>query len=388
MSFPEITFKFNNKRVNAGSFKRYIAMFSEHAEIHETPDYRFAILPNPDEDFRQFSYVNGLRIPDGGTHIDLLSGTIVRGVRDKLLRKFKTIKPGDIKNKLQLVVFMKNMRNMKFNSQNKEKITNSLSEVSQYFGKVPWDRIIARVFKNKEIIDPITEVYRIREEFAKRRELKNLGRSPRKIKSEKYYPSIGKKKYLMLCEGKSAIGGLIPVLGRRECGYFELRGKPLNAYSAPQSKFAGNKELSELYKVIQNEGYEYIIFANDADLDGLHIAGLLAGFFHRYFPDLKDRVGRLLTPVKVVSRNDKPTKWVYNIDEDLSPGRGEEFSYMKGLGSWTSGDLKHIVQVDGISKMIDVFEYDSDEILEDWLGSNSEPRKRYILDNTFSIAKV
>lgn len=51
----------------------------------------------------------------------------------------------------------------------------------------------------------------------------------------------------------SAIGGLVPVLGRKECGYFELRGKPLNAYSAAQSKFTANKELSELYKIIKNE---------------------------------------------------------------------------------------------------------------------------------------
>ena len=51
----------------------------------------------------------------------------------------------------------------------------------------------------------------------------------------------------------SALGGLSPVLGRKNCGYYELRGKPLNAYSASQSKFTSNKELSDLYKVIKNE---------------------------------------------------------------------------------------------------------------------------------------
>lgn len=51
----------------------------------------------------------------------------------------------------------------------------------------------------------------------------------------------------------SALGGLSPVLGRKECGFYVLKGKPLNAYSSPQSKFTTNKELSELYKIIQNE---------------------------------------------------------------------------------------------------------------------------------------
>ena len=50
----------------------------------------------------------------------------------------------------------------------------------------------------------------------------------------------------------SALGGLSPVLGRKECGYYVLKGKPLNSYSAQQSKFTANKELSELYKVIMN----------------------------------------------------------------------------------------------------------------------------------------
>ena len=173
-------------------------------------------------------------------------------------RNYKNIKPGDIKNKLLIVAFLKNVKNLKFNSQAKEKITNSVSEINQYFadnspdGGIPYEKLVGKILKNSAIIDPITEVYKIKEEFKKRQELKGLEKV-KKIKSDKYLPPIGKKKYLLLCEGASAIGGLVPVLGRKECGYFELRGKPLNAYSATQSKFTANKELSELYKIIKNE---------------------------------------------------------------------------------------------------------------------------------------
>ena len=50
----------------------------------------------------------------------------------------------------------------------------------------------------------------------------------------------------------SALGGLLPSLGRIEKAYYMLKGKPLNAYSASQKKFIENKELSGLYQIIKN----------------------------------------------------------------------------------------------------------------------------------------
>ena len=388
MSFPKLTFKFNGKKINVNSFKKYVAMFSDSSEIYETEDYKFAILPNADDDFRQFSYVNGLKIPDGGTHIDIISTQIVNGLRDKLSRKFKSIKPGDIKNKLMIIAFLKNVKNTKFNSQSKEKITNGSAEINAYYGDIPFDQLVLKIYRNSSIIDPITEVYRIKEEFKKRQELKNLHKPVKKIKSDKYLPSIGKKKYLLLVEGESALGGLSPVLGRKECGYYTLKGKPLNAYSAPQKKFTENKELSELYKIIQNEQYEYIIYATDQDLDGYHIRGLLTGFFFKYLPELKGNIGMLQTPVIGVTKKDKLTSWYYNLSDEVNLKAGETSNYYKGLGSWDSDDLKVVVKQDGLDKMINMLEFDNDKIIDDWLGDDSEPRKKYILNNDFSIAKL
>lgn len=392
MSFPEITFKFNNKKINVNSFKKYVQLFNDVAEIYETEDYRFAIIPNDADDFRQFSYVNGLKIPDGGTHIDIISYNIVNGLRDKLVKKYKSIKPGDIKNKLMIIAFLKNVKNTKFNSQSKEKITNSNAEMNSYFnipGEIPFEKIINKIFKTPEIIDPITEVYRIKEEFKKRQELKDLNKTVKKIKSDKYLPSIGQKKYLLLVEGESALGGLSPVLGRKECGYYTLKGKPLNAYSAPQSKFTQNTELSELYKIIQNENYDYVIYATDQDLDGYHIRGLLTGFFTKYLPELKGKIGMLNTPVIGVKKNNKLQHWYYNLNDEVKIKAGEVSKYYKGLGSWKESDLKEIVQRDGIQKMIEILEWDNDEIIDDWLSdSKSDKRKEYIMDNDFSIAKL
>lgn len=388
MSFPEITFKFNGKKINVNSFKKYVSLFNENSEIFESEDYKFAILPNEEDDFRQFSYVNGLKIPDGGTHIDIISYQVVSRLRDKLVKKFKTIKPGDIKNKLMIVAFLKNVKNTKFNSQSKEKITNGAAEINAYFGDIPYDQIVNKLFKNKAILDPITEVYRIKEEFKKRQELKDLNKTVKKIKSDKYLPSIGVKKYLLLVEGESALGGLSPVLGRKECGYYTLKGKPLNAYSAPQAKFTQNKELSELYKIIQNEDYQYVIYATDQDLDGYHIRGLLTGFFVKYLPELKGKIGMLQTPVIGITKKNTLVSWNYNLSDEVKLKTGETSNYYKGLGSWDIEDLKEVVKVDGLSKMINILDFDDEKIIEEWLGDDSEPRKKYILKNDFSIAKL
>jgi DNA gyrase/topoisomerase IV subunit B len=212
MSFPEITFKFNKKKINVNSFKKYVSLFSETSEIYETEDYRFAILPNEYDDFRQFSYVNGLKIPDGGMHIDIISNTVVNGIREKLAKKYKSIKPGDIRNKLMVIAFLKNMKNTKFNSQSKEKITNSIKEMNEYYGDIPFDKIIQSILKNKDIIDPITEVYRIKEEFAKRQALKSLDKTTKKITSEKVVSDAATLDMLVISLGEDRFK-LLPYSG-------------------------------------------------------------------------------------------------------------------------------------------------------------------------------
>jgi len=186
----------------------------------------------------------------------------------------------------------------------------------------------------------------------------------------------------------SAFGGLHPVLGRKECGYYVLRGKPLNAYQALQSKFTENKELSELYKIIQNENYQYIIMGTDQDLDGISIRGLLLGFFERYLPEYKDKIGILQTPIKTVCKNSKILRWYYNMSDDLKLKKGEVSSYYKGLGQWDSDDLKYIVQQEGITKMIDMLEFNSVEIIDEWLGKDPSARKTYIMANEFNLTKL
>lgn len=389
VSYPGIRFKFNKKLVKLNN-KKYFNMFSENIDVFEYQDFSIGVSHNTSDSFENFSTVNGLLINDGGSHIDIISSEIVKRIRTKLSRRYKNLKPAEVKNRMLVIVIMKNFKAPMFNSQSKEKLTNPDKDVKQYLQEVDFDKISNKIYKNTELIDSITEFYKIKEEMQNRKDAKQLNKK-KKIKSEKYLPATKNKKVLFLCEGDSAVGGLLPALGRDNFGFYALKGVPLNAYDAPMAKFTGNKELSEVYQIIQNEDYDYICVAADADSDGSHIKGLLIGFFKKYLSDYIDnsKFGELNTPVQAVIKNKKIVRWIYSLDDSLNLKAGEQGKYFKGLGSWKAADLELVVKKDGIENMIKLFNLDDIEVLDNWLnGNKADIRKGYLTNNNFDITGV
>jgi len=391
VAYPGIKFKFNKKIVKMTA-KKYFEMFNVK-EIVQNDLFTIGVTHADSEQFEFFGLVNGL-VSKNGRHSDIISNDIVNPIRGKLVKKFKTIKPADIKNKLRLVIVMNNFMNAKWDSQTKEVLKNSDKEIKEYLNQKDYksdiDKLVKKVQKNDDIMLPITELFLLKEQAKANAELKKLQKK-KKIKSEKYLPATKNKKILFLCEGASAVGGLMPSLGREEYGYYELKGVPLNAYEVTSQKFSSNKELSELFQIVQNEEYDLICTATDADSDGSHIKGLLLGFFKKYLPEYinQKRFGELQTPVQIAIKNKKPMHWIYELGTDFKLNKGEVGKYMKGLGSYKSELLKHIVKTDGIENMVKIFELDNIDILDDWLSSKkADKRKEYIKNNEFDITGV
>ena len=261
LTYPEVTFRFNGKTLRMTP-KKFMSLFPASV-IDEQEKYFIAIAPNQEDDFKQISYVNGLETYLGGSHIDYVMNQISYGIRDKLTKKkdTKNIKPGDIRSKMLLVLIAKDMKDVDWDGQTKSSITSPTAKMKEYF-ETDFEKFSQKILKSDDIMLPITELFTLRAKAKENADLKKLKRSKKKIKSEKYLCATKNKKYLLLTEGESAAGSLIPAMGREECGYYMLKGMPLNAYEASQSKFTQNKELSELYQIIQNEEYEYIIAAN------------------------------------------------------------------------------------------------------------------------------
>jgi len=386
LTYSNINFRFNGKNVKIKP-KQFIKLLSEDSVIIEEEKYFIAVLPSESGEFRQLSYINGLEISKGGSHIDYIADNIVKSLRSKIVKKYKSIKPSDIKNKLNFVIIGKDMKNIDWEGQVKDTIASTPANIRKYFEDLDLDKFAEKVYKNKNITNSIIDYFRIAEEFKKKQEMDKLGKVKKKIKSEKYTRAVGENIILIVCEGASAKGGLMPILGRDGIAYYELKGKPLNALVATQQKFTGNKELTELFQIIRQEGFKYVVTGTDQDLDGIHIAALITGFYKKYFPnELKNgMLGRLQTPVFFTRGKDKnPKEWFYNL-RDIPDERGE---YMKGLGSWEPEDLEYIIQKDGLESMINIFEDTCNLTIDEWLGKDSEPRKKYIQANDFELIKL
>lgn len=157
----------------------------------------------------------------------------------------------------------------------------------------------------------------------------------------------------------------------------KLTAEQLNSYKS-------NKNI-----IRKKESKTKVLVCSDADLDGIHIGALLAGFIEKYKPELKGSFGRLNTPVKATLKNGKLTSWTYDIQAELVSRNGETQKYFKGLGSWNKDTLSQVIEKDGFENMIEIYDFDDPEILKDFLSSDeSDKRKEYIRNHEFSIADL
>ena len=273
ITYPQIKFMFNGEQLSFKNGKTFIESFNEDNCTIESDNYLISVLPNDSDDFLQVSYINGLDVKKGGNHIDIINAEIVSRLKDKLVKHYKEIRTGDIKNKLQYVVIFKNFKNPEFNSQTKEQLTSSPTDIKRFLNSVDWDKFVQAIYKNDPIIDPIIETYKIKEEMKLRQSLKTVSKRSKDFKSDKYLPAIGKKKFLLICEGNSAAGGCSSAFGRDGKGYYASRGVPINGYISSIQRFTANEEISDIFKILnlqlngqhQNLEYENIVLANDAD---------------------------------------------------------------------------------------------------------------------------
>lgn len=405
ISYPDITFKFNGKTINIRKGKRFLELFGENFEYLENDRFLVGILPNTFDDFKHYSFVNGLKMVNGGNHVDFLVNEIIPTIRDRF-KKYE-LKPGDIKNKLVLVCFLKNFPNAKFDSQTKERLTNSAKEVMEFFSSANLQKLAVSICKNDAIIDPIIETFKIKEELKERLSINKINKGSKKIRCDKYIPSIKNNKYFVIAEGLSATNALMPILGREDFAFFSCRGVPLNSYETTVSKMLENDELSNIIQILEMRvgedkatsiSFDNVLLAQDADLDGSKIKGLLVGFFNRYSPYLfkAHKIKTLKTPIIVLKTHGSIKKFFFTFDEYNEYIKNHDISkmsieYKKGLGSWKVDDLKMLIKENKIEMFIEDLDPDetSDKLIHDWLSKEtSDTRKEYLRQNNFNIFAI
>lgn len=401
--FPKCDLRYNGEKL-AVKARSIADMFSEDSVSANTDDIYALIYPTEDTN-EVLTYVNGLYLKREGTHVDYITNLIVRDVREKLAKKYKNIKPGDIRNRLGVVLFFKNFPNCQFDSQTKERLTNSADDISAYLkdsGIV--DKITKKILYSKPLLDNITDIYKAKEEIADRKLAKSLNKSKRKIASDKYFPPTGKsgKKYLMLTEGYSAFSGISPVLGRDGIGYYACKGKALNVQDLTPGKFMTNQEISDIINILgidiadpnTDMEYEKVVFLHDADFDGTAIGALLLTLFNKVCPRMfeEGRICVLNTPLLIGKKGNKVEKYFFEFPKQSEMNNKLTWKYLKGLGSWNATELNQVIEREGgLDKLMISYKKDDegDASIENWMGGkNAVFRKSKLRGKEFHIDKL
>ena len=161
--------------------------------------------------------------------------------------------PNQIKQHLILGVWVNGFVNPKFDSQSKERLTNTQSEISSFFNDIDYQKIVKKIISTDEIINPMIEAILYKKEQAEKRAAKNALKNSKKIKSDKHIEATSKnpqEKILVIAEGLSAISGHLAARNPYRDGAYALRGKVVNINGLKKEDIAHNKEYAELMGIL------------------------------------------------------------------------------------------------------------------------------------------
>ena len=396
IAFPEIKFKFNGKRIKESNIRKYGALFTEPEAsiVHAQSENLAYFFAGSTDGFRTTGYINGVNTRQGGAYVDFLVNSVVEELGAMIKRKHKIeVGKSTIKNGLTFVMFARNFVNPKYDSQTKERLTNTISEVKAHYetAMVPnFNAIAKKIMGSEDIIGPIVEAQLAKKLAADKRAATLAQKKLKKVKVAKHIAATGDDATLFLCEGDSAIGFLIKVRDPKTAGGFPLRGVVMNTWDMKPADALKNKELSELVAVlglnindpdsVDDMAYKHVATLSDADHDGNHIAALLMAFFYKFWPRLfsEGRIHMTRTPI-MISNKAKDVKWFYKYEDGKAfkaddKSKGYKHRYIKGLASLTEEEYHSIIN----KPVLSTVEIDDANWFQVMMGSDSAPRKQWL----------
>lgn len=345
--YPDIIFQFNGEKIKLKNSKEYAAKYCDKFVIAEDSKNTLIFGPSGEsEEFRLHSYVNGLWIKQGGTHVNYCLDQIASTLKEHIRKKHKIdVLPNQIKQHLTFVSILRGVVNMKFDSQTKQRITNTVGEVADHLKEIDFDKLARQILNTPEILDPMISAIIYKKEMAEKLAIAKKLKSAAKVRIVNHIAATDpnpENRALVITEGQSAIGSLITVRNPKKVGGFPMRGKPLNVRNMRPVDILKNKEMLELLTILglefgkpaENLNYGKIYAMSDADTDGDSIFCLLLNLFSNW-PELftQGRVYRVMTPLYVCTKG-KQTELFYNkVEFDKFNSKGYEVSYCKGLGT-------------------------------------------------------
>ena len=244
--YPKVTFKFNDKKLSIKNSTQLAKSFHENALAFDDENFNLVVAPTgDDEEFRHLSFFNGIAIKNGGNHIDYFISGICNELIPLIKRKWKIeVLPNQIKQHLLLAFWVRNFPNPKFDSQSKERITNTIGEIKSFMN-LDFTKIAKKIAATDEIIMPAIESILRKKEAIEKRAATNALKKVQKKKIANHIAANDKdteKKTLFIAEGLSASGMGLSVRDPKYHGFYSLRGKVLNTHEMSAYDILKNKE--------------------------------------------------------------------------------------------------------------------------------------------------
>ncbi len=358
------------------------------------------------------SYVNVIRTPDGGTHINGFRSALSKVLRDyavknELLKANENFNVDDLMEGLTSVIFVKMPANdLQFESQTKAKLNNAEAQSAVYY--VVKEGLTTFLEENpkvgRTIVDKILLAARARlaaraaKDAVVRKGVLEGSSLPGKLADCQSRKAEEAEIYIV--EGDSAGGTAKQGRDRKFQAIFPLRGKILNTERARLDKVIAFEELKNLVIAlgagigetfdVSNLRYHRIILMNDADVDGEHITTLGLTFFFRHLPEMI-RQGYLYIAVPPLYKLSygKNEEYVYT-DEDKDVRMVEikkdyngvvKTQRYKGLGEMNAEQLWDTTMnpETRILKKVTIADAEiADQTFSDLMGDDVMPRKKFI----------
>ncbi len=354
------------------------------------------------------SFVNGQYTTDGGTHLTAFKEALTKALNDYDPKK--KFDGDDIRDGLIGAVSLKIM-NPVFEGQTKIKfvmndirsdlVAQMKKEIEAALHRAPGetDKLIAKIEETGKIRSQLNTIKKQARERSQAVSVRvpQLKDSKNHLKLDKINKKTGlpegSETMIFLTEGLSAGGTLGVARDATNQAVFFLRGKPLNTCGLNKDVLYKNEEFFNLIKTLDvDESLEHlrygkIIFATDADVDGLHIRMLLATFFMRFYRQLitDGRVFVLETPLFRV-RNKKEQYYCFTDEEREKAitkcGKGCEITRFKGLGELNAKEFKDFIGKDmRLTPVTCADDLDVEKSIKFYMGNNTPERKNYIMES-------
>ncbi len=363
-----------------------------------------------------YSFVNGQFTTQGGTHLAAFREGYVKTIRDFFKKDYDA---ADIRGSICAALSVR-VQEPVFESQTKTKLGSQNvydggpsmknfigdflgKELNNYLHKNPVtaDALKKRIEQNERERKELSGIRKLANERAKKANLHN-----KKLRDCKFHyndEATGKDKEnvlekqkestIFITEGDSASGSITKARNVNTQAVFSLRGKPLNCFGLTKKVVYENEEFNLLQHALNIEDgydtlrYNNIVFATDADVDGLHIRLLLMTFFLQFFPDLvkNGHVYILETPLFRV-RNKQETIYCYDqVEKDNAIkklGAKPEITRFKGLGEISPSEFARFIGEDmKLQPVMMLPDTHIQQLLEYYMGKNTPSRQDFIIDN-------